>query len=66
MSFNSETEGKVPFEAFPADVPTDTAAVQVISHAESDSTLPAHVPPDGGMHAWLKVLGGFLIYSNIW
>jgi hypothetical protein len=23
-------------------------------------------PPDGGLHAWLKVLGGFLIYINIW
>jgi hypothetical protein len=22
--------------------------------------------PDGGLHAWLKVLGGFLIYINIW
>lgn len=23
-------------------------------------------PPDGGLHAWLKVVGGFLIYINIW
>lgn len=23
-------------------------------------------PPDGGLNAWLKVLGCFLIYSNIW
>ncbi|KAI9695810.1 MAG: hypothetical protein M1820_008403 [Bogoriella megaspora] len=23
-------------------------------------------PPDGGMHAWLKVFGGFLVYINIW
>lgn len=23
-------------------------------------------PPDGGLHAWLKVFGGFLIYINIW
>ncbi|ORX98314.1 major facilitator superfamily domain-containing protein [Clohesyomyces aquaticus] len=23
-------------------------------------------PPDGGLHAWLKVLGGFLVYINIW
>lgn len=22
--------------------------------------------PDGGLHAWLKVFGGFLIYMNIW
>ncbi|KAF2000247.1 MFS general substrate transporter [Amniculicola lignicola CBS 123094] len=29
-----------------------------------DAQLPD--PPDGGLHAWLKVLGGFLIYINIW
>jgi hypothetical protein len=23
-------------------------------------------PPDGGLHAWLKVFGGFMIYINIW
>ncbi|KAL5425938.1 hypothetical protein PMIN07_011761 [Paraphaeosphaeria minitans] len=28
------------------------------------SQLPS--PPDGGLHAWLKVLGGFLVYINIW
>jgi hypothetical protein len=22
-------------------------------------------PPDGGLHAWLKVFGGFLVYINI-
>lgn len=27
---------------------------------------PATEPPDGGLNAWLKVLGCFLIYSNIW
>jgi hypothetical protein len=23
-------------------------------------------PPDGGLNAWLKVVGCFLLYSNIW
>ena len=27
---------------------------------------PLAEPPDGGLNAWLKVLGCFLIYSNIW
>jgi hypothetical protein len=27
---------------------------------------PFGEPPDGGLNAWLKVLGCFLIYSNIW
>ncbi|KAF1913715.1 major facilitator superfamily domain-containing protein [Ampelomyces quisqualis] len=30
----------------------------------SDSLMPP--PPDGGLHAWLKVFGGFFIYVNIW
>jgi hypothetical protein len=27
---------------------------------------PLAEPPDGGLNAWLKVFGSFLIYSNIW
>lgn len=30
----------------------------------TDSVVPP--PPDGGLHAWLKVFGGFFIYFNIW
>lgn len=30
----------------------------------TESTIPP--PPDGGLHAWLKVFGGFMIYINIW
>ncbi|KUI60433.1 Riboflavin transporter MCH5 [Cytospora mali] len=32
------------------------------------STKQAHVPkaPDGGLRAWLQVLGGFVIYLNTW
>jgi len=32
------------------------------------NNTPAQLPaaPDGGLHAWLKVLGGFLVYINIW
>jgi hypothetical protein len=27
---------------------------------------PFGEPPNGGLNAWLKVLGCFLLYSNIW
>jgi hypothetical protein len=30
----------------------------------TESIIPP--PPDGGLHAWLKVFGGFFIYVNIW
>lgn len=54
---------------------------QQIPSASSQSTRDDHIdvvesgateqvqlppPPDGGIHAWLKVFGGFLIYINIW
>ncbi|KAI9677248.1 MAG: hypothetical protein M1822_008197 [Bathelium mastoideum] len=39
------------------EAPHDTRSI-------SGSQLPS--PPDGGIHAWLKVFGGFLIYVNIW
>jgi hypothetical protein len=66
MSLTPETDIKVPFEPLPATVELGAVAVQATDHGEIDSQSPAHVPPDGGLHAWLKVLGGFLIYSNIW
>jgi hypothetical protein len=34
------------------------------AQSTAESQLPP--PPDGGLHAWLKVFGGFLIYINIW
>jgi hypothetical protein len=33
---------------------------------DATETVQLPPPPDGGVHAWLKVFGGFLIYINIW
>lgn len=42
----------------------DAALEKVVSRrSEID---PAAEPPDGGLNAWLKVFGCFLIYSNVW
>jgi len=40
------------------------AQVDARSTVTAESTIPP--PPDGGLHAWLKVFGGFMIYINIW
>lgn len=39
-----------------------------LQHVESRSLAGSQLPPppDGGLHAWLKVFGGFLVYINIW
>ena len=36
------------------------------THSKKSEIDPFGEPPDGGLNAWLKVLGCFLIYSNIW
>lgn len=46
-------------------VPRDKEAqLDARSTVTTESAIPP--PPDGGLHAWLKVFGGFMIYINIW
>ncbi|KAH6878173.1 major facilitator superfamily domain-containing protein [Alternaria rosae] len=40
------------------------AKIDARSTLTAESAIPP--PPDGGLHAWLKVFGGFMIYINIW
>jgi hypothetical protein len=40
------------------------AQLDALSTRTTESAIPP--PPDGGLHAWLKVFGGFMIYINIW
>ncbi|KAB2107279.1 hypothetical protein AG0111_0g4568 [Alternaria gaisen] len=40
------------------------AQIDARSTMTIESAIPP--PPDGGLHAWLKVFGGFMIYINIW
>jgi hypothetical protein len=40
------------------------AQLDARSTLTTESAIPP--PPDGGLHAWLKVFGGFMIYINIW
>ena len=50
--------------------PRDEAAEDKEAQVDARSTVTAESaippPPDGGLHAWLKVFGGFMIYINIW
>ncbi|OCL04162.1 MFS general substrate transporter [Glonium stellatum] len=66
MSSTKALESEKAFEDVPAVL---EAGVSVIRDPENNSaSTPAQLPtaPDGGLHAWLKVLGGFLVYINIW
>ena len=46
----------------------DSATMEKIQPTTSKSSdiSPYTEPPDGGLNAWLKVFGSFLMYSNIW
>jgi hypothetical protein len=39
--------------------------LKLASTVTTESAIPPP-SPDGGLHAWLKVFGGFFIYVNIW
>jgi hypothetical protein len=45
---------------------TGTQIETIVSSPKKLDIDPLGEPPDGGLNAWLKVLGCFLIYSNIW
>lgn len=45
---------------------TEADLEKVQSSSKRSDIDPFAEPPDGGLNAWLKVLGCFLIYSNIW
>lgn len=46
--------------------PDETANELDQTRSRKSEIDPFSTPPDGGLNAWLKVLGCFLIYSNIW
>ena len=62
----STTEEVLPSEQEHSnDVVQDKEAqLDARSTRTTESAMPP--PPDGGLHAWLKVFGGFMIYINIW
>jgi len=43
----------------------NTDLEKVKSSSKQSDINPFTEPPDGGLNAWLKVIGCFLIYSNI-
>lgn len=49
-------------EPAPADHEVDAVA-QAEASAEPDGEQP---PPDGGLLAWLQVLGSFFLFMNTW
>jgi hypothetical protein len=50
--------------------PQNDGTINQLTKVQSSSRRsdidPLAEPPDGGLNAWLKVLGCFLVYSNIW
>lgn len=74
MSTPAENESKAAYEGSITEQQQRQVSAKEPHEVQSDDTQDAlsrvesqlPPPPDGGLHAWLKVLGGFLIYINIW
>jgi hypothetical protein len=67
MSSNQVLEKEKTFELYvPVVLEASVSAIQDLEN--NTNNTPAQLPtaPDGGLHAWLKVLRGFLVYINIW
>ena len=50
----------------PQNEGTTNQLTKVQSSSRRSDIDPLAEPPDGGLNAWLKVMGCFLVYSNIW
>jgi hypothetical protein len=57
----TQQHGSKTITSEPRDKEAQTDAHSTLT---TESDIPP--PPDGGLHAWLKVFGGFMIYINIW
>lgn len=65
----STQETRLSLDLDPEVVPAELAPGSAVLEKEGEEggvqeRLPP--PPDGGLHAWLKVFGGFLVYINVW
>ena len=67
MSSNQVLENEKTFELdVPAVLEASVSAIQDLENNRNNTPAQLPAAPDGGLHAWLKVLGGFLVYINIW
>lgn len=67
MSSNQVLENEKTFELdVPAVLEASASAIQDLENNRNNTPAQLPAAPDGGLHAWLKVLGGFLVYINIW
>jgi len=62
MSWTEEQEPKRPNDE--AQIRASQDVESIAAQSLAGNQLPP--APDGGLHAWLKVFGGFLVYINIW
>jgi len=67
MSSNQVLENEKAFELdVPAVLEANASAIEDLENNRNNTPAQLPAAPDGGIHAWLKVLGGFLVYINIW
>jgi hypothetical protein len=63
MAHRTYGDEKVDIESEPASVPP---LVDVPIEEKANVLPPPAPPPDGGLRAWLQVLGCYLVFFNVW
>ncbi|KIX00462.1 uncharacterized protein Z518_10602 [Rhinocladiella mackenziei CBS 650.93] len=63
MSYPANDVSKIGVESIPVEPP---AAVDVAIEEKAIITPPPPSAPDGGIRAWLQVIGCWLVFFNVW
>lgn len=66
LSDASPVDGGHDIEKMEVNNESIVPVIKVQSSSRYSAIDPFGTPPDGGLNAWLKVFGCFLLYSNIW
>jgi len=66
LSEKAKVEEAEQIDSRPESAPSHVTTDDVEEASDTDAVPRLPPPPDGGLHAWLKVFGGFLMYINIW
>lgn len=63
MAYRNHGDEKVDIESEPVQIPP---LIDIPIEEKANVLPPPAPPPDGGLRAWLQVLGCYLVFFNVW